>query len=139
MQAGLSIIVIPFICIFIRCLIYNSQSVWELQLGFCFSLLTWRQVAFILRLMRFVLPMIWHHYVWRSLAVLWWFVFFCSWLKCTIILFCFCNTIVISELSNTLAFLFYKIKVSVGGTNPRSVDSSRQGFYSDDIYSYLSE
>ena len=34
---------------------------------------------------------------------------FCSWLKCTIILFCVCNTVVISELSNTLAFLFHKI------------------------------
>ena len=33
---------------------------------------------------------------------------FCSWLKCTIILFCVCNTVVISELSNTLAFFVYE-------------------------------
>lgn len=32
---------------------------------------------------------------------------FCSWRKCTILLLCFCNTVVIRELSNTLAFLFH--------------------------------
>ena len=41
--------------------------------------------------------------------------------------------------SDGVAGRVYKIKVGVGGTNPRSVDSSRQEFYKDDIYSCLSE